>query len=1047
MSEPQPSNDDELVSAMLAADERTLANGTSTDGPQLPTVRPELADRLEGNLACIDLLRRWLPQRGASGVEDPLAHDHGFPHLGRFDVEHELGRGAFGIVYLAYDRDLERAVALKVPRPEVLVTAELRERFLQEARIAAGLDHPNLVQVYEVEAHGPVCYIVSAYCPGITLAAWLKEFDQPVPARQAAQLVTVLTAAVAYAHGCGVIHRDLKPSNILLQNFADDNKQPQTVCGRTIGLSAAATAEPALPLNSYLPRITDFGLAKIIFDVYSEMEAGQPLPTQTGTLLGTPEYMAPEQASRQHRDVGPGADVYALGTILYELLSGRLPFRGETKLDTLEMVRTQDPLPLRQLVPGLPRDLEIICHKCLEKNPLRRYASAESLAEDLRLFLDGAPIRARAVGITERCIRQARKHPGVAAGIGVSVLAATALLVVVGLYNAHLSSKNRELAHALSAADASRRQADENLELARKGVYNFATRQADSPDVRLHSLEIVRGLILSAAIEFYDELARRRPDDPDLKSERGAVYLQLGRVKMEMHYVQESLPFFETAESILRQVVADEPQSPDHRSRLTRLCLNLGRAHYWIGDYELREKYTREAVRLAEELINAESPSDEKRIVLGQSYNSLTAMYLDFDDEKQAEPAARAALKYAEALAAAHPQSALSWGVLIESLNNLGVVSLRVGRLDEAEAAIRRACDLGEPLVLNLPSYEEYRLRLARSYVHLGDACALGGRSDVAERAYLQGRDLLVQQNVRHADRLDLHDDLSIALHNLSVFYAETGRPVPAKAAHEWALPIMYDKAGAFRNLPDYIAHQAVRRLADGIRIDETGSKPPLPEEVQAIVAQLRETADQGRRLPSCRGALARAANNLGISLLDAGQSERAAVAFEEARTIAEELVAAHPATIDYAIDLSVIYHNLGRLAWGRGNSREALDWHSRGVDLLETRLQPLPQRSVAWRFLGIAHAARAAMFAHLDRPDDMRLDLVALTKQDFPPLGDAIHLHRAWLLTTPRLEPAPDPLTSASSNLTAELPVNCRRLGYIYLFDRLQFRQPAPLF
>jgi WD40 repeat protein/serine/threonine protein kinase len=337
--------------------------------------------------------------------------------LGRFQIRRELGRGNFGIVYLAYDPRLNREVALKVPRVNALADPQLRERFQREARSAAALDHPNVVPVYEAGEVGPVCYIASAYCPGITLANWLRERDRPVAFRTAAALVAQVADGVDHAHRQGVVHRDLKPGNILLVSSGG-------VIGKdNSGGHQVATHES--PLTTDQPKITDFGLAKFFL---SEEETSQ---TRTGALVGTPSYMAPEQAEGRRKEIGPAADVYALGVILYELLTGRPPFQAESVLETLLLVRKEEPMPPSRLLPKLPRDLETICLKCLEKEPHKRYTRAGDLELDLRRFLAGEPIRARPVPSWERALKWGRRRPAAAALIAVSTLGS--LLVVSGL--------------------------------------------------------------------------------------------------------------------------------------------------------------------------------------------------------------------------------------------------------------------------------------------------------------------------------------------------------------------------------------------------------------------------------------------------------------------------------------------------------------------------------------------------------------------------------------------------------------------------------------
>jgi eukaryotic-like serine/threonine-protein kinase len=269
-----------------------------------------------------------LPPRARGGQGGAALREQPAPgRLGRFEILDELGQGGFGIVYLAYDPTLARRVAVKTPRSDRWREPEFRRRFLQEGRAAALLDHPNIVRVLEAEATESAGYIASAYCEGPSLAAWLRERKQPPPCRLAAELTADLAAGIQHAHERGVVHRDLKPGNILLE----------------VGPETGKSGAP----RKVTPKICDFGLAK--------MREAEQAETRPGVVMGTPQYMAPEQAEGRTSDVGPAADVYALGVVLYEMLTGQPPFVGEPGLNLLRQVASAPPERLRRRRKDVPR--------------------------------------------------------------------------------------------------------------------------------------------------------------------------------------------------------------------------------------------------------------------------------------------------------------------------------------------------------------------------------------------------------------------------------------------------------------------------------------------------------------------------------------------------------------------------------------------------------------------------------------------------------------------------------------------------------------------
>jgi WD40 repeat protein/tRNA A-37 threonylcarbamoyl transferase component Bud32 len=348
-----------------------------------------------------------------------------------YEILGELGRGGMGVVYKARQVSVNRVVALKMILAGARAAAEDQQRFVAEAEAVAALQHPHIVQLFESGRHEGHCYFTLEFVAGGSL--WGRLQGKPLPPNEAARLVEPLAEAMHAAHGKGIIHRDLKPANVLL---TEDGT----------------------------PKITDFGLAKKV-DVGSGV-------TTTGTILGSPSYMAPEQASGK-KQVGPASDIYSLGAILYECLTGRPPFRAATVMDTLLQVVNEEPAAVRSLQPGVPRDLETICHKCLQKDPAKRYATARDLAEDLGRFRKGEPVRARPLSPAERAVKWVKRHPSLAAMLGVVVVVAAAGLAgILFAYGEALRQRDNALkAEALALA-----QTEEN----RRALANSRVMLADA---------------------------------------------------------------------------------------------------------------------------------------------------------------------------------------------------------------------------------------------------------------------------------------------------------------------------------------------------------------------------------------------------------------------------------------------------------------------------------------------------------------------------------------------------------------------------------------
>jgi serine/threonine-protein kinase len=526
-----------------------------------------------------------------------------------YEILGELGRGGMGVVYKARQVALGRLVALKTLRARADADPEERARFRAEAAAVGRLQHPNVVQIHEVGEGQGRPYFALEYLEGGSLAQ--KLAGTPLPAPEAAALVRTLADAVAAAHQCGIVHRDLKPGNVLL------------------------TADG-------VPKVADFGLAK-------GLEGGTGY-TATGVPMGTPSYMAPEQANGDAKAIGPRTDIYALGAVLYELLTGRPPFRGPSPLDTVVQVRTQEPVPPRRLQPKVPRDLETICLKCLEKEPGRRYPSAAALADDVDRFLAGSPIAARPLGLWGRGIKWARRRPALAALLAVSAGAAVLLLGIVLAYNAHLRQVNIQLQEAVEQTNRQRTLAREVSHLARKTLASLARVNQD-PRLRDHDLEDLHKELLQSSIAFYE----LRSDDPELEAERASACALLGSLLGELGLFDEALRYHQEAQTAYKRLERDRLSGAGYRAQIAGILKGLGGVYHELGEFDQEKAAQTEAADLLDRLVQEEPANTQYRVDLAATKLRLGSLYLTTDRPELATPALARARELWEALIRREP--------------------------------------------------------------------------------------------------------------------------------------------------------------------------------------------------------------------------------------------------------------------------------------------------------------------------------------------------------------------------------------------------------
>jgi serine/threonine protein kinase len=755
----------------LAAGLTSAANGTQT--PE----SPEHHAVLERGLACVELLRKHWPSTGATG-----ASEFEFTHLGHFQIESELGRGTFGIVFRAHDPRLGRDVALKVPRPEALVTAELRRRFVREAQAAAGLEHPNIVTIYEAGEVGSVLYIASAYVPGTSLSAWLQGRTDAVAARSAAEIVATLADAVQHAHVRGVVHRDLKPANILLQGPENGNAD----------------------LSSLTPKIADFGLARLLPDSCDESAGEETAETRSGVIVGTPVYMAPEQARGMSRSVGPPADIYALGAILYELLVGRPPLRGETTLETLELVRSQEPVSPRRFLPKLSRDLETICLKCLEKSPAARYANAGALADDLRRFLAGEPTRARRASLWRRSAAWAKRRPARTTALIVGGGALAALAAVIVGYTLRLGKANADLHEALDVAHQQRQVAESSSRLARRAIDDFSTRVAWDSRLRAQDLEKLRKELLQSALAFYKEFVAQQPGNPNLRAEQAAAHARLAYLAQDLGSTDEAIDSFRKALDIYDRLTTDGPGDQERAMLRATMYKDLGVIYTVSGRLAEAEDSSKHAVVILEELTQAHPEAQELRATLAKSYHNLANLFQT------------------------------------------------TTRLKDAEEYYEKARSIHEELAPQHPDIADCQMDLASTRLSLGEVYRATGRHALSEKLLFQALEVVEGLERKYGQVPDILSLVATNRSILGLLYADTGKPADAVASWTSAKVVLEKLVQSHPALVPYQAELAkcLRNLAGlELKLDRLDDADAHLQQAGKLLDQLRQKAPADRAL------------------------------------------------------------------------------------------------------------------------------------------------------------------------------------------------------
>jgi tetratricopeptide (TPR) repeat protein len=784
----------------------TVPNSPSPDPPSAAAEAPPTKP--------LDKTIPFAPPREAAGAPAAL------PNIPGYDVQGVLGSGGMGVVFKAWHQRLKRHVALKMIRPDGPRSRNAEVRFRIEAEAVARLQHPNIVQIHDIGEHDGAAYLALELVDGGSLDARMQA--QPFAPRRAAELVETLARAVGHAHQRGVVHRDLKPANVLL---ADDG----------------------------MPKITDFGLAKRVDEDASH--------TREGVVVGTPSYMAPEQARGRVGEIGPAADVYALGAILYELLAGLPPFRGDTTFETLKQVIHEEPAAPGRLRRGVPRDLEVISLKCLHKSPAKRYGTAIELAEDLRRWLDGEPIQARPAGTLERAAKWVRRRPAAAALLGVSLAAALALLAGGVTYSVRVR--------------AERDRAEANLELAMRAVDDMLTEVAEGPLAYEPRMEEKRRRLLKKAQAMYLEFLQQKHDSPRIRFQTARASRRVADIHRLLGDYREADDAYDDAIRRFDDLLAGDRGNKEYRRNLAACWNWRGEARRHLGDDAGAEQAYDRAKTLYEQLVDdGRAPEDRRDLALAHM--------------------------------------------------NLGILFGEKDRPAQADQQLAAAIALLDDLPHDDAAELSYRQSLEQAHVNRGWVLRKLGKLDDSELSYQTAIGILDELRARAPENPDYRHELGVAQNDFGNLLADRKRYDKALDAHAKAVAVFEGLAGDFKKVPRYRQEWANSLRSVGKDYFDMTQYDRAAEDWKRGAGLLRDLIAEHRDVPAYRLDRANLLENLGFAAMRTKDWPRAAGYFGEARGLMTPFVETDPKNSRYRQTLRDLCQNLAHSAVQQGDHRAA---------------------------------------------------------------------------------------------------------------------------
>ncbi|MBI3412222.1 MAG: serine/threonine protein kinase [Planctomycetes bacterium] len=804
-----------------------------------------------------------------------------------YEILGKLGEGGMGVVFKAIQLKANRVVALKMVGSGGVSKVQI-DRFVLEAKAAAGLDHVNIVRVFEVGEADGLPFFSMEHCPGGSLASQLR--GTPLQPRLAATIMKALAEALQTAHNLSVVHRDLKPANVLLAPNPAYHSTDwarvsyQGVAAPTIGVAGGAAPPPFLEEpNAYIPKLADFGLAKMM-----DADATQ---TRTGAIMGTPSYMSPEQARGATKEIGPLSDVYSLGAILYELVAGRPPFVTASAVETLKKVAEDEPNPPTHYEPKTPRDIETICMKCLEKRREKRYTSAQALADDLGRYLSGEPIHARPAGMVERSVKWVRRRPALAVIYSLAVV----LLVLLLVFNWRLTVQ--------------RNRANENFALAMAAVDQFLTQVSEHPVLKEHAFEELRGDLLHGAVAFLQKFVDIEGTDPALVAEQGRACMRLALIQKMLENRHDAIALNQKALELFAGL--------GRVQEVPALQRDLGTVHQRLGNLYAEDKNRDRALTELQIALSVRRSLAELRdctvldkVQLARTWISLGFLYTGAGEEAPARASYQAALDTLQPVAAANPKDLGVQDALAQAHYSLAAALRRLSHdPKEAREHFEQAIAIWE----TLPTKTEYQVNLARA---LGNLANMLDRQQAVD-AHEKARAIWEEQARRHPSVQHYQAALARSYYNIAILLDRPQASPMIQKAIDLERVLLQGNPNSKEHRHDlarYFDFQADNFLQQNRYAEAARSRIELSrissedEQVRIGLASCRVLAKRGQHTESARAVEDLAGRfTKGASLYQAAAAlaviAKVAAEDEESTVAAEKYVAASLALLEKSRD------------------------------------------------------------------------------------------------------------------------------------------------